>query len=512
MTRSALISTSIFLLNLSGLVGCVLTDKQIGDDDSANETGDPETGDGDGDNPESGDGDGEHGDPCTSLKLAEDQDCDGVRLACDNAKNRYNPDQLNQDGDQWGDVEDLCPLIPGDQNTADSDRDGIGNQCDRCKYTVDHYRDAIIVPIEDPRMWVRNVPTNADFDQDGVGDACDNCVIVANCHAYGPDNPAPHGADADNGDKQNCQADADGDGIGDACWDHDLNQPINGSFATGPVGFGPNDDFDQDGIANIEDGCPRIPVGHGLEGRITCTNDAQCGTGTRCATIPVNEGQRFCNHRDIDQDGVGDVCDTCPYSPNPMQVTDTGMQIDDEDGDFIGSVCETNSACNVRKEARRIGFYDVSVGGQCCVTTYPGDDVLHDPDGVPVRLECSANDEQAGICRKLPASVRSLPGVVELPPGCAEEFQKKGVGHATALTLADLGNNPLAVWDAACLLPAEDQDFDGLGDACDLCPYAFDPYNAPYVDDQGMMWPMTGAACAGPYSPTTTPGARCERD
>ncbi|MFO7565138.1 MAG: thrombospondin type 3 repeat-containing protein [Enhygromyxa sp.] len=508
MKRSVLISTTILLLNAMGVGACVLSDKQIGDDEgAANETddGDPETGD-----PETGDGDGDGDphDPCTAPTPGEDQDCDGVGLVCDNAPDHHNPDQRNQDGDPWGDVADLCPLLATEDNAADSDKDGIGDPCDRCKHPPAHYNDAVVLA-DDPRMWIRNVPVNSDFDGDGIGDACDNCVIVANCHGYGPDNPAPHGFDPDDGDPQDCQADADKDGIGDACWDAELGGPVNGFYATGPVGFGPHDDFDQDGIANFEDGCPRIPVGHGLEGRITCTSDADCGPGTRCATVPVNEGQRFCNHSDIDNDGVGDICDTCPTSPNPMQITEEGMVLDDPDGDFIGSVCETNAACNVRADPRRIGFYDVSVGGQCCVTTYPGDDELRDPEGVPVRVECSANDEQAGICRKLPNAVAAMPGVVMLPPGCEAALAEAGLAEATPMTLAELGDDPLAVWAHACLLPPGDQDFDGLGDACDLCPFAFDPFNAPYVDEQDMMWPDAGAACNGPYDPQSTPGAMC---
>jgi hypothetical protein len=186
-----------------------------------------------------------------------------------------------------------------------------------------------------------------------------------------------------------------------------------------------------------------------------------------------------------------------------MQITDIGMQIDDEDGDFIGAQCETNSQCNIRAEARRVGFYDLSVGGQCCVTTYPGDDVLHDPDGVPIRVVCSSDDEEAGICRRMPSAAAAMPGYVELPAGCDQ---------GTALTLEDVGGNPLALWAKACLLPPSDQDFDGVGDACDLCMHAFDPYNEPYVDDFGMLWPMAGQACNGEYSPDLVPGARCELD
>lgn len=511
MKRPARISASFILFNMLGVGACVLTDKQIGDDESTDDdTGnpDPDTGDGDGDG-DPGDGDGEPGDPCTEPELKEDQDCDGVGLTCDNARDHHNPDQLDQDRDGFGDVVDLCPLVAGDNNTADSDRDGIGNACDRCPSTAEQYNEGLA--IDDPRLWIRNVPSNADFDQDGIGDACDNCVIAPNCHDYGPDNPAPHDAEADDGDAQNCQADADNDGIGDACIDPDLMQPINGFFATGPVGFGPTDDFDQDGIANSEDGCPRLPVGHGLDGREPCTSDADCGEGTQCAVTPVNEGQRFCNHRDIDGDLVGDVCDTCPHGANPMQVTDTGMQIDDEDGDFVGSVCETNAACNDRKDPRKIGFYDIAVGGQCCVTTYPGDDVLHDPDGVPIRLECSAEDEQADICRPLPPPVAATPGYAQLPPGCAAAVDRAGM-TAKALTLADVGGDPLALWAHACLLPVFDQEFDGIGDDCDLCPHSFDPVNTPYIDDEGVLWENVGAACFGDYPPETTPGAWCEPD
>src|SRR5690606_22356326 len=146
-------------------------------------------------------------------------------------------------------------------------------------------------------------------------------------------------------------------------------------------------------------------------------------------------------------------------------------------------------------DPRRTGFYDVSVGGQCCVTTYPGDDVLHDPDGVPIRLSCSGQDEQAGICRPLPAAAAAMPGYVELPPGCASALANAGVSEATALTLDDVGGDPAALWAKACLLPTVDQDFDAVGDACDLCVHAFDPSNEPYVDDQDMLWPNDGQAC-----------------
>ncbi|HVH98288.1 MAG TPA: thrombospondin type 3 repeat-containing protein [Enhygromyxa sp.] len=510
MKRTALISASFIVFNLGA---CVLSDKQVGDDEAAEgdtsdddtseedpDTGeeDPDTGEEDPDtgeeDPETGE---DSGDPCTDPPPQQDPDCDGLGLSCDNAVKHHNPDQLDQDNDDYGDVWDLCPLVASESNTSDSDKDGLGNACDRCKRTAEHYNEGLA--IDDPRLWVRNVPNDSDFDQDGIGDVCDNCVAVANCHSYGLDNPAPYGADIDDGDVQNCQSDADLDGIGDACLG------LNGPSAAGPVGFGPSDDFDQDGINNFEDACPRLAIPE--DERLSCDSDTDCNSGARngyhCSDTPANDGGTHCNHRDIDEDSVGDLCDTCPNIPNQAQITDTGMLLDDEDGDFVGSVCESNQACMDRADARRTGFYDLSAGGQCCVTTYPGDDVLHDPNGIPIRRVCSSDDQEAGICRQLPGSVAALPGFVDLPPGC-------GVA-GTQLTLDDVGGDLLALAAKACLLPIVDHDFDGIGDACDLCPFAFDPFNEPYVDvEQGMLYPNLGAACNGEHS--TTPGAMCELD
>jgi hypothetical protein len=69
------------------------------------------------------------------------------------------------------------------------------------------------------------------------------------------------------------------------------------------------------------------------------------------------------------------------------------------------------------------------------------------------------------------------------------------------LTLADFGGNALELWSHMCRIAPADQDFDGVGDACDTCQFAFDPTNEPSDD------PQQGAACTGEYA--DTPGARC---
>ncbi|MFH1724808.1 MAG: LamG-like jellyroll fold domain-containing protein [Elusimicrobiota bacterium] len=99
---------------------------------------------------------------------------DGVGEVCDNAPGVYNPDQADTDGDGIGDAGDNCPETANVQQ-EDSDGDGVGDACDNC----------VALPN----------PEQEDGDGAGLGDACDNCPLVPN--------PG--------------QEDADADGVGDAC-------------------------------------------------------------------------------------------------------------------------------------------------------------------------------------------------------------------------------------------------------------------------------------------------------
>ncbi len=465
-------------------------------------------------------------------KCKEDPDLDGVQLSCDNARDYNNPDQEDQDSDEFGDIWDLCILTPSMSNTADSDVDGIGNDCDLCQRKPDKYNlDATLMA--DPRMWVRNVPFQTDIDQDGVGDVCDNCVTVANCSIFGPqaEGKTPHSVGVPTPEDTGvCQQDADSDAIGDAC----AATVGADDEVAGPVGLGNADDFDQDGINNMEDHCPRQP----LEVLQTCVANEDCavlGENFDCSVSTALDGTtRYCNHLDSDTDNVGDACDTCPYTANPMQTTDGGMQLDDSDEDFVGGSCETAADCAERKDPRPYGLYDVSVNGLCCVTTYPGDGEyvmkddgswgctgLCDPDGFPIRQDCSPGDEadlendtpDGTKCRKVPTAVASLPGVLSLAPGCqdaldaaglCDPFTDPGCTFETAnrpLTGADI-SDPDELWSKLCFLPQWDQDFDSLGDACDLCKFQFDPFNEAYVDPlTGKLYPNNGKFCFGEYAP-----------
>ena len=508
-TRSASVKVGWMLLVLVG--GCAtkageigsLPDEGGGGMDAGEGTGTDGIGASDeGDGSEDG-GSSDDGDPsglCENNSdpgCCEDQDFDGVPLAMDNAPDFNNPDQGDADGDAIGDVIDLCPVVAGNgSNSADSDDDGIGNECDTCRQTLFQYNNDAADAGVPAYMFVRNIPDQLDSDGDGIGDVCDNCVAMPNCESYTPANPWEVGDPIAFDDQALCNRDDDADLVGDACAGQlEAN-------AAGEVGFGPEDDFDQDGIANLRDACPRQP----LPDFITCTGDGDCPNGHKCE---LDDG--VCDHFDSDGDDVGDICDTCPALANPMQVMDGGMQEDDQDGDFVGAGCETDAACENRKDARRQGFYEIAAHGQCCtVQLVEGDGgnlvnattgfELRAPDGEPLRVSCSAAEQDAGDCRLLPPNVAATPGVLTPPAGCEEALGGMSPLDNPKLTVGDFGGDLVALWDRMCLLPQFDQDFDGLGDICDFCPFAFDPSNAQYVDDNGKLWENDGAFCNGDYA------------
>lgn len=413
-----------------------------------------------------------------------DADRDCVSLEQDNAPDVHNPDQSDLDGDGLADEQDLCPsvLTKGGAALGDSDNDGIGNDCDPCRQAASAYihEEAGV----ESYMLPRNIPSLADSDGDGIGDACDNCVLVPNCDRYGPETPWQPGDPISYFDSALCQTDDNNNMVGDAC------EGMEAPGAAGPVGLGASDDFDQDGLSNQVDACPRLP----LANAIACTTNAECPAGRKCE---VAEG--LCDHVDSDNDLVGDACDSCIDHENPLQVQ--GLGVDDADGDFIGDVCDE---CSTRTNPARTGFYPVSAGGWCCTVQYPGDGELVDPDGLPIMREC--DDETS--CRSLPAAVvLAASGVATLPPGCDAALADVGLDVAShlPLTAADVGGVE-ALWAHSCRLPPLDQDFDGLPDRCDSCPHAFDPEGLPYVDERGTVWPDAGHYCNGAYSLETMCG------
>ena len=471
----------------------------------------------------------------------EDQDRDRIPASCDNAPEHFNPEQEDMDLDGFGDVIDLCPTVFDSMNTGDSDRDGVGNRCDNCRQTTDQYNRFAAMLELDAAMRVRNIPYQTDTDGDGIGDVCDNCVMVANCESFSLQNPWAPGDAIAFDDYNVCQRDDNANMVGDAC-----EGQINRDTTHMPVGLGPNDDFDQDGIRNDDDYCPRQPLP--LDERHPCQNDSQCAEfNTTCARFCLPEGDPnydpdcddsvgWCNHSDIDGDQVGDICDNCPYTSNQGQVIEGMMQEDDPDGDFVGSVCETNQRCaQNRDDPRPFSFYQVSVNHMCCtvqlvetpegtlVDAITGREIV-DPCGRPITVDCQEDpeamdplceDSVEGLCRRLPSSVAERRGVLVLPDGCEDALADAGISSPLEnprITPGDVNQDLAELWSYQCFLPQWDQDYDGLGDKCDLCRFSFDPENRPYQNENGRLFPGDGFYCNGFFDVANAPWCGAEEE
>jgi hypothetical protein len=440
-------------------------------------------------------------DPANVGEGSEDETADSVTMGEDeDGGPDTEPGEGSSDGGPGGDgdgdgdaieVLDLCPLTP-ELDLEDSDGDGVGDACDNCPRPTTDYNTAQAGDLPEAKYWARNNPNQGDRDRDGQGDVCDGCVGHASCEDWSPSNPHPWGqAEVEHWSTDLCGPDGDANMIGDHC--EGLEDPT----AAGPIGFAADDDFDQDGIVNQQDICPRNPV----EGR-ACSTDDDCAADEHCETVAG-----LCQHADTDGDGVGNACDTCPFAPNPEQTTATGMLLDDEDGDFVGAACESAPACSTTPDPAPVALFEVSAHGFCCVTTFPGDgryvesddatwscEGLCDPKGLPITRDCehepadpSTAEPDGIVCRKLPETLGapSKYGVLDLPPGCAEALANAGrcdPGDPTCepesanaiVGQADIGVD-VHLGDYLCRLPQRDADFDGVGDACDPNPTSFDP-------------------------------------
>jgi len=143
-----------------------------------------------------------------------------------------------------------------------------------------------------------------DHDLDGVPDAHDNCPVI------------PNGPAEDN------QADGDQDGWGDACDNCPTTPSSDLSDHDGDgEGSACDDDDDDDGILDIYDDCPYLPMpppDHPSRIQHVLDDDFD---GSPNACDP-----------DDDNDGVPDGADNCPDTANADQA--------DLDGNGLGDACE----------------------------------------------------------------------------------------------------------------------------------------------------------------------------
>jgi DMSO/TMAO reductase YedYZ molybdopterin-dependent catalytic subunit len=116
----------------------------------------------------------------------------------------------------------------------------------------------------------------------------------------------------------------------------------NGMYSWRNLGITVNVDYDIDGdsVPDGVDNCPNVPNGSGMgscfnyfSGDVwdTCTDTAECQTN--------GEWYIWCDNfqNDPDSDGLGNVCDNCPYNCNVNQL--------DADTDSIGDVCDLSPGC-----------------------------------------------------------------------------------------------------------------------------------------------------------------------
>ncbi|MBK8270866.1 MAG: FG-GAP repeat protein [Planctomycetes bacterium] len=230
------------------------------------------------------------GDECEA-----DSDGDGIIDDCDICDNGPNDQDADSDG-----VPDGCDICPGfHDHGPDADGDGLADACDPCfgnQFFGDDdndgfCNDADVCPGFDDTV---------DSDGDGMPDGCDVCP--------GFDDNGP---------------DADGDGVVDGCDQCQGNDAVGDSDGDGRCddtdvcpGFDDTQDTDGDGIA---DGCDQCD-GDDTVG--DADNDGRCDDRDLC---PGEDDFG----PDADGDGLPDVCDFCHGSDTGDLDSDSDVDADD---------------------------------------------------------------------------------------------------------------------------------------------------------------------------------------
>ncbi|MBS3927013.1 MAG: thrombospondin type 3 repeat-containing protein [Nitrosarchaeum sp.] len=126
-------------------------------------------------------------------------------------------------------------------------------------------------------------------------------------------------------------------------------------FAFGKVGGVPIIDTDNDGVPDVNDNCPTTPNTDQADSNNNRVGDA-------------------CDVPDTDGDGVGDPIDNCPTTPNPGQ--------EDTDGDGVGDACDNaNPVCSdVKPNITKLW----PPNHKLKTVTLSG---ATDPDGDPITIE-----------------------------------------------------------------------------------------------------------------------------
>jgi hypothetical protein len=211
-------------------------------------------------------------------------------------------------------------------------------------------------------------------------------------------------------------------------------------------------DLDCDGVGDICDSCPYVPD----DG----TNDDEDCFANACDNCPDLDNP---DQRDEDRDGIGDACDNCLLVFNPDQADSDPDPLTDAP-DYWGDACDI---CPFVYNPGQ-GDLDLDRVGDLCdnCPTVPNPDQL-DSDGDGIGDACD-------LCPLAPSSPDEL------------DRDGDGVGNScdncVDVQNADQADLDLDEFGDACDNCVEfsnqdqsDQDGDEVGDVCDVCPTVDDP-------------------------------------